>query len=585
MGTVYRAFDTEQKRQVALKVLPPRLATPDSIGRFRREAFVALQLRHNHVVTSFELGQHGSLHFLVMDLVDGPSLSAHLAKQRRLSVRETARIGYEVALALEHARELGIIHRDIKPSNILLSRRGHVKVADMGLAKFFGPQAQAGGPDTRTGQFMGTIDYCSPEQAVDAKRADIRSDIYSLGCTLYHCLTGKPPFADGTEVQRIMAHIDILPASIRVANRDVPLAFADLIEKRMLSKDPGDRFQTPAEAAEALLPWFKEGEAASANPWAGLESLEGLLEVAAQAPRVDAPRAATPQSGRDTVRRRPARLTSRPRKLRLGAKSESVLWRPMTLAALVLVILSAVVGASLWWPRQKADDVLELANLQPGLNGQDGRPSAQPNEGTTDRDDLPAKPPDGDGTDGPGDSGVETVAPPVVVESSSDDAKGDGEGPASPPGPSADPGRNAIAAEKQLSEPVAPNVPGLLLTVKHGAPVTAVAVSADGSTLVTGGNDKTARLWNGADDAPRGSPWTHSDQRPISFVGISADGRYTVTGTHWPFYALSGGYRPLSRGGAKRRSPVAFLGYSKDPTYCLWDVSAGGGNGGKPLLT
>ncbi|MGH7138656.1 MAG: serine/threonine-protein kinase, partial [Pirellulales bacterium] len=150
MGTVYRALDTKLQRQVALKVLPPRLATPDAIGRFRREAFVALQLSHDHVVTSIELAQQGTLHFLVMELVDGPSLSAYLAKKRRLDVRETARIGHEVALALEHARELGIIHRDIKPSNILLSRQGHVKVADMGLAKFFGPQAQAGGPDTRT---------------------------------------------------------------------------------------------------------------------------------------------------------------------------------------------------------------------------------------------------------------------------------------------------------------------------------------------------------------------------------------------------------------------------------------------------
>ncbi|MGH7138056.1 MAG: serine/threonine-protein kinase, partial [Pirellulales bacterium] len=255
MGSVYRAFDTEHQRQVALKILPPRLAKREALGRFRREALVASQLRHDNVVTTFELSQHGSLHFLAMELIDGPSLSAHLAKQRRLSVREAARIGYEVALALEHAREQGVIHRDIKPSNILLSRQGQVKLADMGLAKFFGPQAQDGGPDTRTGQFMGTIDYCSPEQAIDAKRADIRSDIYSLGCTIYHCLTGKPPFAEGTEVQRIMAHLDILPAPIRIKNRDVPESFAELIEKRMLSKDPGDRFQTPAEAAEALAPW------------------------------------------------------------------------------------------------------------------------------------------------------------------------------------------------------------------------------------------------------------------------------------------------------------------------------------------
>jgi eukaryotic-like serine/threonine-protein kinase len=354
MGSVYRALDTKLNRQVAVKVLPPRQATPQAISRFRREAFVALQMRHDNVVTSFELAQHGTVHFLVMELVDGRSLSAHLAKQGRLNVREAARIGHEVAIALEHAHEQGIIHRDIKPSNILLSRDGHVKVADMGLAKFFGPQAQDGGPETRTGQFMGTIDYCSPEQAVDAKRADIRSDIYSLGCTLYHCLTGEPPFAEGTEVQRIMAHIELLPSSIRLKNHDVPPAFAELIEKRMLAKDPGDRFQTPAEAAQVLAPWVK-GEGTTVNPWAGLESLDGLLEVAAQAPRVDAPRA-TPESQRDTARKIRPPATRRGIKLGRGAKGQSVLGRPLGWAAAVLAILGVAVGASLWWPRTNYQD-------------------------------------------------------------------------------------------------------------------------------------------------------------------------------------------------------------------------------------
>jgi serine/threonine protein kinase len=375
MGTVYRALDTKLKRQVALKVLPPRLATPDAVGRFRREALVALQLHHDHVVTSFELAQHGTLHFLAMELVDGPSLSAHLAKQRRLSVRETARIGLEVALALEHAHDQGIVHRDIKPSNILLSRQGRVKVADMGLAKFFGPQSQAGAPETRTGQFMGTIDYCSPEQAVDAKRADIRSDIYSLGCTLYHCLTGQPPFAEGTEVQRIMAHLDLLPASIRVKNRDVPPAFAELIEKRMLAKDPGYRFQTPAEAAQALAPWAREETGPTANLWAGLQGLDDLLDIAAQAPRADVSRAAAPQSVRETSRRRPSPVTRRNVKLRVGAKDESVLRGPLGWAAVVVVILGAITFASLWWRAKKADDVIAAANTVPAVEDQSGQQS------------------------------------------------------------------------------------------------------------------------------------------------------------------------------------------------------------------
>ena len=365
MGSVYRALDTKSGCQVALKVLPPRQATAEAIGRFRREAFVALQMRHDHVVASFELAQQGTIHFLVMELVDGRSLSAHLVKHGRLGVRETARIGRDVALALEHAHQQGIIHRDIKPSNILLSREGHVKVADMGLAKFFGPQSRDSGPETSTGQFLGTIDYCSPEQAIDAKRADIRSDIYSLGCTLYRCLTGLPPFAEGTEVQRIMAHIELLPSSIRIKNRDVPPAFAELIEKRMLAKDPGDRFQTPIKAAEALDPWIK-GEGSSANLWAGLESLDGLIEAAAQAPRVDVPRAAA-QSQRDTARWPKSPVTRRAVKLRMGAKDESILRGPLAWAALVLVILAGATVASLWWPRRKVEE--GIAGGEPILEG------------------------------------------------------------------------------------------------------------------------------------------------------------------------------------------------------------------------
>jgi serine/threonine protein kinase len=136
MGAVYHARDPNADREVAVKVLPSRLATAETVARFRREALAALQMRHEHVVAAYEVGEQGSLHFLVMELVDGPSLAAHLDAKKRLSVATAARIGYEVALALEHARGLGIVHRDIKPSNILLSRQGQVKVADMGLAKF-----------------------------------------------------------------------------------------------------------------------------------------------------------------------------------------------------------------------------------------------------------------------------------------------------------------------------------------------------------------------------------------------------------------------------------------------------------------
>lgn len=285
MGQVFRALDTQLGRQVAVKVLPAKAATPEAVGRFRREALAALQMQHENIVQTFELGQQGASHFLVMELVEGSNLRQYLARQGVLSVRATARIGYEVALALEHARGRGIVHRDIKPSNIMLTRQGRVKLADLGLAKFFGDTENLAAEITRTGQLMGTIDYLAPEQAADSRRADTRSDVYSLGCTLYECLTGHAPFADESAVQKILSHRERLPDPIVVRNPKVPLLFSDLIEKRMLPKRPEDRFQTPAELALALQSWAVESGGATGEPsaWAGLSN---LLNEVAQAEQV-----------------------------------------------------------------------------------------------------------------------------------------------------------------------------------------------------------------------------------------------------------------------------------------------------------
>ncbi|HEV3005648.1 MAG TPA: protein kinase [Pirellulales bacterium] len=356
MGTVFRALDTNLGRQVAVKVLAGRRATPDAVSRFRREALAALQLRHEHVVASFELGQQRAIHFLVMELIDGPSLAKHLEDKKRLNVQETACIGYEVALALEHARGQGIVHRDIKPSNILLSREGKVKLADLGLAKFFGEQSQTDG-NTRTGQFLGTIDYCAPEQAEDAKRADIRSDIYALGCTLYHCLTGAAPFAQGTEVQRIMAHIERPPDPIAWTNADVPPAFAELIEKRMLAKQPRDRFQTPQAAADALALWTKGSDPTEGNLWANLAGVEGLLDEVAH-PSAGDNSAAPSRGDRDTARGRRLlpTLAAGAGRARSGAKGAGALLQWAAWAAAALALVGSITAAVLWWPRGTSDD-------------------------------------------------------------------------------------------------------------------------------------------------------------------------------------------------------------------------------------
>jgi serine/threonine protein kinase len=279
MGQIYRALDTKSGWHVAIKVLPKKAATPQAVRRFRREGEAAIRVQHEHLVRTYRLGQQGDTYFLVMELVVGTDLAKHIAHYGTLSVGLTARIGYAVALALEHARRQGIVHRDVKPSNILLTLKQQVKLTDLGLAKFFGSVDESATDLTRSGAVLGTIDFMAPEQAEDSKRADSRSDIYSLGCTLYKCLTGRAPFADGTHVQRILAHRQQEPEPITLWNPDVPVDFAQLIVRKMMAKSRADRFQTPAEVAAALEPWARQSDqdimplpASEVSPAPGRES-------------------------------------------------------------------------------------------------------------------------------------------------------------------------------------------------------------------------------------------------------------------------------------------------------------------------
>ncbi len=305
MGKVFQAADTRlDKRRVAIKVLSAQSANRAAVQRFRQEAETSLQLQHPNIVRTFELGQHKAINYLVMELVEGPNLGQYLAKRGQLTVEQTAHIGLQVAKALEYANDVGIIHRDIKPSNILLFGKLQAKLADMGLAKFFSGKPEDDGAMTRTGAFMGTTDYCSPEQAEDAKRASEASDIYSLGCTLYHCLTGAAPFSGGTEVQKIVAHREKEPVRIEVHNPEVPEKFADLIHHHMLAKRPADRFLSTSDLVAALRQWAP-GDASGASEING-SVLASLLEAEATAQTIHEPE----EEKRDTKAERRKRRES-----------------------------------------------------------------------------------------------------------------------------------------------------------------------------------------------------------------------------------------------------------------------------------
>jgi serine/threonine protein kinase len=257
MGTVYLAQHVLMDRMVALKVMNQALMShPEAIERFLREVKTAAKLDHENIVRAFDAEQVGSFHLLVMEYVDGESLDRVVAKEGPLPIYRACDYLRQVAEGLESAHQMHTVHRDIKPSNLILSKMGLVKILDFGLAKLRS-EKEVNGALTRDNAMMGTPAYLAPEQATDARSADIRADIYSLGCTLYFLLTGKPPF-EGNSVMSYLAHHMQTPApSISSLRAEVPPELAQFIE-RMVAKKPEDRPQTPQEIVDALGPFCKD---------------------------------------------------------------------------------------------------------------------------------------------------------------------------------------------------------------------------------------------------------------------------------------------------------------------------------------
>jgi serine/threonine-protein kinase len=288
MGSVYLAEHRVMDRPVALKVIrPDLLGNEDLVERFRREVKAAARLAlHPNVVAAYDAEQAGDSHFLVMEFIDGVDL-AHLVKsQGPLPCDLACEAVKQAAEGLEHAYQRGMVHRDIKPQNLMRTPAGLVKILDFGLARFASealpdlvPAAERQtepasevtardrvAPVTLTDMLLGTADYISPEQASAPRSADIRADIYSLGCTLYYLLVGHPPFPDGNLAEKLAAHAERTPRPLALARPDVNLALARVID-RMMAKDRSLRFQRPAEVAEALAPFAsaKAGQDAVAD--------------------------------------------------------------------------------------------------------------------------------------------------------------------------------------------------------------------------------------------------------------------------------------------------------------------------------
>ena len=272
MGVVYRAEHRLMERPVALKVLSPRLlGNPAAVERFRVEVRAAARLSHPNIVAAWDADEAGGLQMLVMEFIDGISIARQVEKAGPIPLRHACNFARQAALGLQHALEKGMVHRDIKPQNLMLTRDSCVKILDFGLARF----AQEGtplktfhtNPDTtqnradgdsvpigltREGSALGTPEFMAPEQILNARTADIRADIFSLGCTLFFMLTGRSPFPEAAAMARLISPLHRTAPNIDEILPGTPTTLVELL-KRMLATNPADRPQTPREVADALV--------------------------------------------------------------------------------------------------------------------------------------------------------------------------------------------------------------------------------------------------------------------------------------------------------------------------------------------
>ena len=251
MGAVFKATDLELARDVALKILHPSSSQDASlIARFRNEARACAQLNHDNIARVYYAGSQDGMYFIAYEFASGRTIRDLIVERGRLSPSDTINYAIQVTLALNHTAAAGIVHRDIKPSNIMLTDSGRVKVVDLGLARR--DTTDSIGDITVAGTTLGTFDYIAPEQARDPRNADERSDIYSLGCTMYHMLTGRPPYPEGTALQKLLDHQGKSPPDPRTFNSSVPAEIAAIMRK-MMANNPDARYQAPGLLLNDLI--------------------------------------------------------------------------------------------------------------------------------------------------------------------------------------------------------------------------------------------------------------------------------------------------------------------------------------------
>ncbi len=398
MGQVFKARHAHMDRLVALKVVrKEKLNSATAVERFYKEVQAVAKLTHPNIVIAFDAGKTGNTHYFSMEFVDGPDLSQLVRKDGPLPIRQACEFIRQAALGLEHAHEQGMVHRDIKPSNLLVTRGSTpvVKILDMGLARL-GDTFEKERGLTKMGQVIGTPDYLAPEQAIDARKVDIRADVYSLGCTLFFLLTGRAPYHAESLAQLLLKHQMEPPPPLREVRPDVPAALETIVQ-RMMAKKPEQRPARPTDVAAALEPLARGESGAEAvalaippvpppppsvgDAWASLtEDGSGLIT---RAPLV---------SGRDRTR---DTIADQPKRRREREKPNH---KPLLIGAGIgagVLLLGVTISAAVLFSRSGTSDSQNKASLTQRNKSEEGDTEQGPGPGGKEKDENPLVP-DGD---------------------------------------------------------------------------------------------------------------------------------------------------------------------------------------------
>jgi serine/threonine protein kinase len=391
MGVVYLAHNRLMGRNEVLKVIGRELLyRPGVRDRFLREIRSAAKLHHINIVKAYSVIRIGEGIAFAMEYVDGLDLAKIVKSKGPLPVSNACHYVYQAALGLQHAHEHGTVHRDIKPSNLMLAVDGKkpvIKVLDFGLAKI-SSEGEADNGLTREGQMLGTPDYIAPEQIRDAQSADTRADIYSLGCTLYYLLAGRPPFRGDSLWDLYQAHFSMDANPLNLVRPEVPVELAALVTK-LMAKEPGRRFQTAGDAAKALSPFFKAAPAPLPTHAAATHFDSAPMPAERSGPVSGETRRATPETapplppnstnGRgvglewdnliDLERGDPPPNALKAMPLRANSQPEQwlIAWRPLTwpaIAAVSVLVLALALGGTTYLATRNSGNKVDAEQRQ-----------------------------------------------------------------------------------------------------------------------------------------------------------------------------------------------------------------------------